>query len=195
MAIQPPKMSLKAKLRLSERFKISEELFLKVLGSDCGKVIASCDIGSVDSVLIWSPTDDCPIIVSVNRITGVVVTMFSVDRYWPKKPGELYVTGDSDIVINRMVHAGFLPNEKWRLGVTRDYVTVHAIFDTAPRYVGIGRWPFSPKAADLAYLGKDPAFWQWVLYRVETHFGDSKQLISVSAKFKNGDMQYIPCGI
>jgi len=184
-------LSLHAKERLGERFRISSEQLLEILNKGQGKKIGSSVESHLAHRLLWSPICEKLFVASQDVVNGTVITVLTLEMY--RRDYDINVTERRiQKVVNMMVHSGMAPASLWRPGVADEHVTVYADRQSSNKPIALGRWKGGVDSACLGDLGSKPAFWSWVAIEITARGAVLDEVVSVKAKFTGGEVQDVP---
>lgn len=185
MQLPPAVFSKHANERTVERFKISPKNLSALMKAGFGKKIGQSRHSNLIHRLLWSPEDECLLVVIQEVISGTVLTVLTTDMYKRDYADNL---SESRIiyVVNQMVHAGHVPAEMWNPGCKKCHVTVHAHLSVTPGMISLGRWPRQVNSVNLSRLGIELEFWAWIAQRLVEKQHSVDSLLCVDARFFGG---------
>jgi hypothetical protein len=184
-------LSLHAKKRLSERFRISSERLLEILNMGHGIKIGASVESHLAHRLLWSPVDEQIFVAIQNVINGTILTVLTLEMY-RRDYGSSVTERRVQKVINMMVHSGMAPASLWKPDVPKEYVTVYADLCSTNNIIALGRWKGAVDSVYLEDLGTKIEFWSWVATQITARGAMLDEVLSVKAKFTGGDFQNVP---
>jgi hypothetical protein len=191
MPLPPALFSKHASERTSERFKASPERLAALMNDGLGKRIGVSAVSSRIHRLLWSPEDSCLLVAIQEVVSGIVITVLTLEMYKRDYADNL---SESRIrhVVNQMVHAGHAPAAMWAPGDKHEQVTIHAHLAGASIATALGRWTGPVSSPDLSQLGWRAEFWTWVAERLEAKHLAVDDLLRVEARFTGGQNWEVP---
>lgn len=184
-------LTLHARQRIEERFRITPEELIDLLNAGLWKKIGISAVSSIAHRLLWSPKDELPLVAIQEVVTGTVLTVLTVEMYT-----NTYTTNMTERrlqnVINKMVLAGHLPQSRWTPEDNQINVVVFAFQLDSPNRISLGSYRSDVDSTDLALLGQRQEFWRWVAERLVQRGHSLDNISSVGAHIAGGDYQEIP---
>ena len=184
-------LSLHARERLGERFRISSERLLAILNRGHGKKIGTSVESHLVHRLLWSPVDEQLFVAIQDVIDGTVLTVLTLEMY-RRDYGSNVTERRVQKVINMMVHSGMAPASLWRPDVPDEHVTIFADLLSASTPIALGRWKGTIDSVCLKELGANPEFWSWVASQITARGVQLDDVVLVKARFTGGDFQNVP---
>ena len=190
-------LSNHAKMRLSERFSISEEDLLSHLNFGKIGVVLGCSFDhNIQHIMVWSDADDSPIIVIRNKIDGVILTVLTLEMYkrdYAQRVTEEAITKAFNQLKNRKKRLKKLFN----IPSNNSKLIICGLFKTEDKIkvMVLGHWEELVAEKNILRLGENPEFWNWVVKRIEKKGVEIESLKRVTAGFTKADRYIIPYSV
>lgn len=190
----PASLSMHAEQRLSERFKITKESLLGLLNSGLGVRIGASKETHLIHRLLWSDTDNAPLVAIQDVVDGTLLTLLTADMYQRDYDSRLTEKRLQRSVDQLAHHRRNQRSGQEGTSTPGKALIVGYFSDDQVRI--LGTWKEEVPSGNLEALGTAPHFWGWVIQRIHDKELPLERLRSVGAKSAKWDglvlLRYAP---